>query len=178
MQKAYDHFRKLALETSDYLYYANSRGYIERLKKSTVNGFANTDSYVFEKVPTFANHKHNKTPNLSIMIGRKQYSVKHAIMRIIGNVDVHGGQAIIHLDGDYRNCSYDNLKVVKKGGIKNPSWVSWELEIHNRKETYETTQELCQRLGVSYWALRNYLRGMYTSNHWLNDYTIRRIRND
>lgn len=174
----FEHYRKLALETNRYLYYANSKGYIERLDKSTIKDFTNTDSYVFERLSPVVIHKNGKVPNLAVIIGGVQYSVKKAIMRVIGNREIGSNEAIIHLDGDYHNCNYENLKVVKKGGLKNPSWVSWEIELYGKLETYETTLQLCERLGVSYWAFRNYQQGRYSPHHWLNDYKIRRVSDD
>lgn len=174
----YEHYRKLALETSDYLYYANSKGYIERLDKSTIKDFTNTDGYEFERCKTILIHKDNKYPIVCVVIRRKQYSVKLAIMRIIGNVDVKDDDAIIHLDGDYTNCNIENLKVVKKGKMENKSWIKWELVFNGRLETYHSTLSLCERLGISYWSLDNYLKGRYSDNHWLNDYTIRRVNDD
>lgn len=172
----YDHFRKLALETVDYLYYINSLGYFERVDKKKVKNFALTGDYVFEKMERTITHARYKTPILVSRIQGHQYSIKATIIRIIKNYEYNDSiESIIHIDDDYTNCSADNLKVVNKSELRNSKCIRWKMKINDKEEVYPTTRRLCKRLGVSTDTFYSYMNGKYTSNHWLNDITIERI---
>jgi len=168
----YDHFRKLALEDSKYLYYINSRGYFERIDKSTLVSFQNTSDMVFEKIPICEKKTKRKNPELISHFNSRTYSIKHAVIRIIKNMDYdHDKYIIVHIDNNYKNCSADNLKLeLKRNATKR-----YKIIASDKTIVCNSKQELLEKLGISMTQFRKYEQGKTSKKHWLNDITIERV---
>lgn len=174
--KAYEHFRKLALETDRYLYYINSLGFFERVDKLKLKSFQNTSDIIFEKMVQTISHNKAKQPILVSRIQGKQYSIKATIIRIIKNYDYDAmTEVILHKDNNYMNCNVENLRVIKKCEVPNGNRSRWKLRLNEKEEIFDNTKELCKRLGVCKSTFEKYLSGLYTSNHWLNEVEIERL---
>lgn len=146
---------KIIDESKLYFYYACSDGYILRVLKST-----------YEETKVSAWKKNGK---LTVKINQKEKVLKHLIAKAF-LLDYFEGASVVNSDGDFRNCSADNLIVLTKQELgKQTGALSRQQPItvfypDGNHEHFSSIRTAADSLHCSYQTILNYLKGAHKTS--------------
>lgn len=155
IEKGYEHFCYLILETKMSRYYVSTKGEAFRIDKSTNNQSKLTPSM------------HNGQARLHIH-GLKNPELKRLVWKIAGrplDKDIH----IQCIDGNEMNCNIENLRAIPKkeaARVTGPMSRSRAVIIkkNGKEKEYRSVREAAKALYVSYQTLLDYLNRRYKSS--------------
>ena len=160
--KHWEHYRRFFMETKQFYYYVNSRGYLEKYPKSkyTEEGPLNWEFIKIKPLLYKRNKKNKREEYLAVIVNHKRYPIKMLVAKTFSRIWKPGSR-IMHLDGNIHHCSFTNLQIVPPGSQMKTTHRGKQIEIlhDGRWYKFDSLKEAAETFNLSLSSFRRYIQG-------------------